>query len=105
MARLKPTELRLIASLIDPDGENPEAATALAGEIITALDEKREGDDQWVICARLADWAPITAYGPWSTQNQAIKFAKNLSGEGQPRAVCVKITPEDDILKRLRITA
>lgn len=105
MARLKPTEVRLIASLIDPDGENPDAATALAGEIITALDDKREGDDQWIICARLAQWAPITAYGTWSTLNQAMKFAKNLSGEGQPRAVAIKITPEDEVLKRLRITA
>lgn len=101
MARIKPTEIRLVADLLDPDRTDPDASRELAEEIIVALDEKREKDDLYIIAARLADWAPITAYGPWSTKNQALKFSKHLSGEGQPRAVIVKITQEDDILKRL----
>lgn len=100
MAKPKPTEIRLIADLLDPDGSNPEGARDLAEEIIVKLDIKRKDDDRYVICARLAPYAPITAYGPWSTQNQAVKFSKNLSGEDGPRAVVVKITSEDDILKR-----
>lgn len=103
MARIKPTEIKLVAGIIDPDGESPDDAAAMAAEIIEALELKRAKDDQWIIAARLADWAPITAYGPWSTQNQAVKFSKHLSGEGNPRAVAVKITAEADLFKRLGI--
>jgi len=104
MAKPKPTEIRLVADLLALDGSNLEEARDLAEEIIVKLDAKRREDEQYVLCARLADYAPITAYGPWSTQNQALKFSKNLSGEGEPRAVIVKITKEDDILKRNGLT-
>ena len=82
MPRPRPTEVKLVANLLDPDNTNSESATELAVEIIEALDSSRGKRDSYVLVAQLASWAPVQTWGEFSTRLQAEKFAKNLASPG-----------------------
>lgn len=103
MPRPRPTEIKLVANLLDPDNTNSESAAELAQEIIEALDESRGKRDAYVLVAQLARWAPVQAWGEFSTKLQVEKFMKNLSGvdaEGG-RAVIVHLEQPDKLLERI----
>ena len=103
MARPRPTEIKLVANLLDPDNTNSESAAELAVEIIEALDESRGKRDAYVLVGQLARWAPVQAWGEFSTKLQVEKFMKNLSGvdaEGG-RAVIVHLEQPDKLLERI----
>ena len=103
MARPRPTEIKLVANLLDPDNTNSESAAELAQEIIEALDESRYKRESYILVAQLARWAPVQAWGEFSTKLQVEKFMKNLSGvdaEGG-RAVIVHLEQPDKLLERI----
>lgn len=77
--KAKPTEVRLVASLLDPTGESKEEAEDLASDIIEALETKRRKDnDYFVVVGQLARTAPVQTWGPFSTSNAAFKFMNQL---------------------------
>lgn len=92
MARIKPTEIRLVSSML---AEPAEDADELAERIIAALDTKREKDDKWVVVYQWRGFpGPVTlAYGPFGTVNQAIKAMGTLPSPGEPlaKAMAIKI--------------
>ena len=96
MPRPRPTEVRLVANLLDPDNTNSESAAELAVEIIEALDESRDKRDSYVLVAQLASWAPVQAWGEFSTKLQAEKFVSQLASpdEGGKAVVCRLELPE-----------
>ena len=98
MSRPRPTEIKLVANLLDPDNTNSESAAELAQEIIEALDESRGKRDAYVLVGQLARWAPVQAWGEFSTKLQAEKFVKNLSAvdknESGKAVVCRLELPE-----------
>ena len=96
MPRPRPTEVRLVANLLDPDNTNSESATNLAQEIIEALDESRGKRDSYVLVAQLASWAPVQAWGEFSTKLQAEKFVSHLASpdKGGKAVVCRLELPE-----------
>lgn len=90
--RIKPTEIRLVSSML---AEPAEDADELAQRIIAALDAKREKDDKWVV---VYQWGgtprPVTlAYGPFGTVRQAVKAMGTLPSPGEPlaKAMAIKI--------------
>lgn len=106
MARPRPTEIKLVANLLDPDNTNSESAAELAVEIIEALDESRYKRESYILVAQLARWAPVQAWGEFSTKLQAEKFAKNLSAvdKDEPgKAVIVHLEQPDKLLERIGV--
>jgi hypothetical protein len=104
MARPRPTEIKLVAHLLDPDNTNSESAAELAVEIIEALDESRYKRESYILVAQLARWAPVQAWGEFSTKLQAEKFSKNLSAvdKDEPgKAVIVHLEQPDKLLERI----
>lgn len=71
---MKPTEVRLVAALLQEEYESPEAA---AKEIIKALDQRRyDHNNDWVIIRPQLSMI----YGPYPTQGTARKaLAKAVS--------------------------
>jgi hypothetical protein len=103
MGKPRPTEIKLVAKLLDPDAENSEDASALAIEIIEALDASRLKRESFVVVAKLADWAPLQAWGEFSTRLQAEKFFPHLSSpnaNGGKGAIARLVNP-DDFLKQI----
>ena len=105
MARPRPTEIKLVANLLDPEGSASESASELAVEIIEALDIARGKRDSYILIAQLARWAPVQAWGEFNTQLQAEKFVKHLSacdieGDGG-RALIVHLEQPDKLLERI----
>jgi hypothetical protein len=102
MAKPRPTEIRLVASLLDPDTENSEDAAALAIEIIEALDKSRTKRESFIVVAKLADWVPLQAWGEFSTRLQAEKFFPHLSAPGAGgKGAIARLEHPDDLLKRI----
>ena len=104
MSRPRPTEIKLVANLLDPDNTNSESAAELAQEIIEALDESRYKRESYILVAQLARWAPVQAWGEFSTKLQAEKFVKNLSAvdKDEPgKAVVVHLEQPDKLLERI----
>ena len=104
MSRPRPTEIKLVANLLDPDNTNSESAAELAVEIIEALDESRYKRESYILVAQLARWAPVQAWGEFSTKLQAEKFVKNLSAvdKDEPgKAVVVHLEQPDKLLERI----
>ena len=102
MGKPRPTEIRLVAKLLDPDAENSEDASALAIEIIEALDNSRLKRESFIVVAKLADCVPLQAWGEFSTRLQAEKFfphlsAPNVGGKG----AIARLENPDDLLKRI----
>jgi len=94
----------LVANLLDPDNTNSESAAELAQEIIEALDESRYKRESYILVAQLARWAPVQAWGEFSTKLQAEKFVKNLSAvdKDEPgKAVVVHLEQPDKLLERI----
>jgi hypothetical protein len=102
MPRPRPTEIKLVANLLDPDNTNSESAADLAVEIIEALDESRGKRESYVLVAQLASWAPVQAMGEFSTKLQAEKFVKHLaSPDGGGKAVICKMEQPEKFLERI----
>jgi hypothetical protein len=102
MPRPRPTEIKLVANLLDPDNTNSESAADLAVEIIEALDESRGKRDSYILVAQLASWAPVQAWGEFSTKLQAEKFVSHLSSpdKGGKGAVC-RLEPPEKFIERI----
>jgi hypothetical protein len=79
---VRPTEIKLVAKMMDPDISDE--AKALAKEIIVALDTARQENDQWSIMARTMKGGPYLAIGPFSTKNQAMKGLKRVAFADDP---------------------
>ncbi len=103
MGKPRPTEIKLVASLLDPDAENSEDASALAIEIIEALDASRLKRESFIVVAKLADWAPLQAWGEFSTRLQAEKFFPHLASPdpGGGKGMIARLEHPDDLLKRI----
>lgn len=102
MAKPRPTEIRLVAALLDPDNASEGQAEDLAVEIIEALDKSRLKRESYVVVAKLADWVPLQAWGEFSTKLQAEKFIPVLSSpDGSGKAGIAKL--EDPDAFKLRI--
>jgi len=84
MAKPRPTEIRLVAKLLDPDAENSEDASALAIEIIEALDNSRLKRESFIVVAE--------------------KFFPHLSAPGPDvggKGAIARLENPDDLLKRI----
>lgn len=82
MAKPRPTEIRLVASLLDPDGSGGEDARDLAQEIIEALDKDREKREEYVVINRVITGTPLVVTGKFTTKNAAVKYAEQLPFNG-----------------------
>jgi hypothetical protein len=86
MPRVKPTEIRLVSSMLLKPAED---ADSLAESIILALDEKRQKDERWMV---IYQWQPkeerfvTITYGPFNTRKQAEKALGGLVSPGEPLA-------------------
>lgn len=86
MARIKPTEIRLVAKMLEKPAED---ADSLAESIIVALDEKRAKDEKWMV---IYQWNPqegafvTITYGPFPTRKGAEKALAGLISPGLPLA-------------------
>lgn len=104
MAKPRPTEIKLVANLLDPDAPNSEDAANLAIEIIEALDKSRAKRESFVVVAKLADWVPLQAWGEFSTRLQAEKFFPHLSApDGIGKGAIARLENPDDLLKRIGV--
>lgn len=102
MAKPRPTEIRLVAKLLDPDNASEGQAEDLALEIIEALDSARLKRESYTVVAKLADWAPLQAWGDFSTKLQAEKFLGNLSAaDGTGKGAVTKLEDPDNYKKRM----
>jgi hypothetical protein len=102
MAKPRPTEIRLVAKLLDPDNASEGQAEDLALEIIEALDSARLKRESYTVVAKLADWAPLQAWGEFSTKLQAEKFLGNLSAaDGTGKGAITKLEDPDNYKKRM----
>ena len=102
MSRPRPTEIKLVSNLLDPDNTNSESAAELAVEIIEALDSSRGKRDSYILVAQLASWAPVQAWGEFSTQLQAEKFVKRLaSPDGGGKARVVRLELPEKFIERM----
>ena len=86
MGRIKPTEIRLVAKMLEQPADD---ADSLAESIIVALDDKRQKDDRWMV---IYQWQPkeqrfvTITYGPFNTRKQAEKALGGLVSPGEPLA-------------------
>jgi hypothetical protein len=102
MAKPRPTEIRLVAKLLDPDNASEGQAEDLALEIIEALDSARLKRESYTVVAKLAEWAPLQAWGEFSTKLQAEKFLGNLSAaDGTGKGAITKLEDPDNYKKRM----
>lgn len=103
MPRPRPTEIKLVANLLDPDNTNSESAAELALEIIEALDESRGKRDSYVLVAQLASWSPVQAWGEFSTKLQAEKFVSQLASpdKGGGKAVVCRLELPEKFIERM----
>lgn len=79
---VRPTEIKLVAQMMDPDVS--EEAKALAREIIVALDDARQDREQWILGFRSHEKLPAMYTGPWSTKTQAVRAAQRVVFEQDP---------------------
>ena len=103
MSKPRPTEVRLVANLIDPDATNPEGAADMAIEIIEALDKSRVKRESYIVVAKLADWVPLQAWGEFSTKLQAQKLLTSLSapGPGNGKGTIARLEDPDTYRNRI----
>lgn len=91
----KPTEVRLIAGLLESECDD---TGTLARILIEALDSKRAADNtHWVI---LTQWGDIVqVVGPFPTEHQCGKALARLAapGPGPMRAVVRRVRSVDDV--------
>jgi len=103
MGKPRPTEIKLVAKLLDPDTENSEDATDLAIEIIEALDNSRLKRESFIVVARLTDWSPLQAWGEFNTRLQAEKFFPHLASPSPSggKGSIAKLVNPDEFLKMI----
>lgn len=102
MAKPRPTEIKLVANLLDPDAQDSEDAANLAIEIIEALDKSRAKRESFIVVAKLADWVPLQAWGEFSTRLQAEKFFPHLSAPDESgKGAIARLENPEDLLKRI----
>lgn len=78
--RPKPTEVRLVASLLMSEADDAEE---LAGRIINALDDKRARDDTlWCLVFYDPNTGTVIPYGPYRTAAAAERIRKTLVSPG-----------------------
>lgn len=70
MARLRPTELRAVAEVLDRFSGAGMSAEEVAPFIIEAIDNLRVDRDTWVLVAQEKD-GPLLLWGPYRTEHQA----------------------------------
>jgi len=79
----KPTEIKLVASILDQEHEDAETA---AKAVIEALDAKREGDPSWAAFVstnmRLGGKWLTVGRGPFTTKRQAEKALLRVVSAG-----------------------
>lgn len=86
MGRIKPTEIRLVAKMLEQPADD---ADSLAESIIVALNDKRQKDERWMV---IYQWQPkqerfvTITYGPFNTRKQAEKALGGLVSPGEPLA-------------------
>ena len=105
MAKPRPTEIKLVAGLLDPESSDPDNASALAIEIIEALDKSRGKRDSFIVVGQLAQWAPVQTWGDFSTRLQAEKFMHQLSPAdrgGEIRCLVSKLETGETFKERVR---
>lgn len=68
MPRLRPTEVRAVAALLNDPADDVET---LAEDVIRKLDELRAKRDVWVVLVRYPDSGIPGVFGPYDTENQA----------------------------------
>lgn len=90
MPRIKPTEIRLVADLLQQPADD---ADELSERIIRSLDEKREKDERWGVVYYDPNTKAVINYGPYPTKNTAKKIMEGLVSPGPlpARAVVVKL--------------
>lgn len=79
MPRVKPTEVRLVAKMLEEPAED---ADELAERIIRSLDEKREDDTRWGVVFYDPNTKAVINYGPYPTQKAAQKIKDSLVSPG-----------------------
>lgn len=89
MAKPRIAEVRLVASLLDPDGSGGEDAMALAREICEALEAEYAKREIWVVVNRVITGTPVVVNGPFPTRLKAEKYLQQLpfNGYGQHKDV------------------
>jgi hypothetical protein len=98
----RPTEIKLVAELLDPDNSDSEDATELAIEIILALDKSRAKRESFIIVAQLVKWLSPQAWGEFNTRLQAEKFFSHLSSpESGAQGAIIKLEQPEELLKRI----
>lgn len=83
--RLKPTEVRAVAALLD---EEAESAEELAERVVRKLNDMREGERQWVVAMTIAGEADrrklVAVWGPYTSHLSARRDAlKHIPGVGR----------------------
>ena len=102
MSKPRPTEIRLVAKLLDPDNASEGQAEDLAVEIIEALDQARLKRESFIVVAKLADYVPLQAWGEFSTKLQAQKFIPSLSSpDGGGRGAIARLEDPDNFKNRM----
>jgi len=87
--RPKPTEVRLVASLLHEEADDAED---LAGRIITSLDAKRERDNtQWAVVFYDPNTGTVIPFGPYPTKGAADKVLGTLTGPGPKPAQAITV--------------
>jgi len=79
MRRLKPTEVRLVAALLQEEADD---ADELAARIIRSLDEKREDDTVYSCVYYDPNTGAVIPYGPYPTEGTARKEYSKLVSPG-----------------------
>lgn len=88
MSRVKPTEIRLIADLLQKPADD---ADELAERIIRSLDEKREKDERWGVVYYDPNTKAVINYGPYATKTQAQKALSGLVSPGPKPAAGIAV--------------
>lgn len=79
MARVKPTEVRLVSNLL---AHPADSADDLAEQIIKELDDKRAKETQWSVVYYDPNTQALIAYGPYGTEGAAERALKGLVSPG-----------------------
>lgn len=96
MARLRPTEVRAVAALLEEPAED---ADELAGRIIETLDELRLKRDSFALLYLEPNTRTVVAFGPYGTQNAGERDIKRLVSPGPKpgHAQVLKLRPLADL--------
>jgi hypothetical protein len=97
MAKFRPSEVKLVSNLLDPDSPDSEGATELAKEIIESLDKSRGKREGYIYVGKVEDW--YIAWGEFSTKLQAEKFSNGIASGNH--GLIVRLEDPDIFKKRM----